>query len=65
MEAFQIEATAQQAEEFPHVFMHVYSVHILKSIDAALQDLEGSTELSQKKYCSASAMFCCGECEIT
>lgn len=65
IEAFQIEATAQQAEEFPHVFMHVYPVHILKSIDATLQDLEGSIELSQKKYYSTSAMFCCSGFEIT
>ncbi|MGQ9864332.1 MAG: OsmC family protein [Bacteroidia bacterium] len=63
--AFRIEATAKQAEDFPHVFTHVHLIYLLQSPDAELHDLNRSIELSQEKYCSASAMFRRSGCSIT
>lgn len=54
-----------RAEEHPKVFTKVHLIYELKSPDAEMKDLERAVELSQEKYCSASAMFKRSGCEVT
>ena len=54
-----------RAEEHPKVFTKVHLIYELKSPDAEMKDLERAVELSQEKYCSASAMFRLSGCQVT
>lgn len=60
-----VNLTAERAENHPKVFTKVHLIYNLKSPDAELKDLERAIELSNEKYCSASAMFKAAGCIIT
>lgn len=64
IDALDIEIEAERADEHPKVFTKVLMKYSLKSPDAELKDLERSVELSQDKYCGASAMFKKSGCEV-
>jgi putative redox protein len=61
----QIKIDGERTDEHPKVFKKVHLHYILTSKDAELNDLERSVELSQDKYCGASAMFRASGCEVT
>lgn len=61
----QIVIDGERTDEHPKVFKKVNLHYILTSKDAELNDLERSVELSQEKYCGASAMFRASGCEVT
>jgi putative redox protein len=56
---------AEQADNYPKVFTKVHLKYELISPDTEMKDLEKAIELSQKTYCSASAMFQRSGCEVT
>ncbi|MGB9770941.1 MAG: OsmC family protein [Candidatus Kapaibacteriota bacterium] len=60
-----IKISAQRAPEHPKVFVKAHLVYELVSPDATIDDLNRSVELSQSKYCGASAMFKLAGCEVT
>jgi len=60
-----IKVTAERAKEHPKVFTKVHLTYELTSPDATIEDLNRSIELSQTKYCGASAMFKLSGCEVT
>ncbi|MBX3042288.1 MAG: OsmC family protein [Candidatus Kapabacteria bacterium] len=62
---FQIVVNGKRAETHPKVFEEVHLHYILKSPDAEYGDLERAMELSQTKYCGASAMFQRSGCKVT
>lgn len=61
----QIVVDGIRAEEHPKVYVKVHLHYILTSPDAEMSDLERSMELSQTKYCGASAMFQKAGCLVT
>ncbi len=61
----QVHIEGTRADTHPKVFTKVHLVYELHSPDAELKDLERSVELSQTKYCGASAMFKAAGCEVT
>lgn len=61
----QIKIDGERADEHPKIFKKVHLHYILTSKDAEIGDLERSVELSQDKYCGASAMFKLAGCEVT
>ncbi len=60
-----ISIDGHRTNEHPKVFDKVHLIYELISPDAKLNDLERSAELSQTKYCGASAMFQMSGCEVT
>lgn len=60
-----IKITAERASEHPKVFKKAHLIYELVSPDASIEDLNRSIELSQTKYCGASAMFKLSGCEVT
>ncbi len=54
-----------RGDTHPKMYTKVHMVYELFSPDAELKDLERSVELSQTKYCGASAMFKAAGCEVT
>ncbi|MCX7908257.1 MAG: OsmC family protein [Ignavibacteria bacterium] len=60
-----IKIEAKRASEHPKVFVKSHLIYELVSPDATIEDLNRSIELSQTKYCSASAMFKLAGCEVT
>jgi putative redox protein len=60
-----IKISAERADKHPKVFTKVHLSYELTSPDAELKDLDRSVELSQDKYCGASAMFKQSGCEVT
>jgi len=54
-----------RAETHPRVYESVHLHFILTSPDAEMPDLERAMELSQTKYCGASAMFQLSGCKVT
>jgi len=62
---FRVDIEAERAEEHPKVFVSAHVIYTLTSPDATLNELTRAVELSQEKYCSASAMFIRSGCEIT
>ncbi len=65
IESLEITASGVKREEFPKIFTKVHLHFILKSPDANSQDLERSIELSQEKYCAASATLGLAGAEVT
>ncbi|MCX7879381.1 MAG: OsmC family protein [Ignavibacteria bacterium] len=65
IEQFKIKIEAERKKEHPMVFSKAHLIYELVSPDAELSDLNRAVELSQTKYCSASAMFKAAGCEIT
>ncbi|MFP4529599.1 MAG: OsmC family protein [Candidatus Kapaibacterium sp.] len=58
-------ADATRAEEHPQVLTEVHLKYVLISPDAEEEDLHRAVELSQDKYCGASAMFKLAGCKVT
>ena len=54
---FQVELEAEQADEFPKVFTRVTIKFIVYGNGINPKDVERAIELSETKYCSASAML--------
>jgi len=52
-----VEATAERAEEHPKVFTEIHLEFVVTGKDVDPQAVERSIELSQTKYCPASAML--------
>lgn len=65
IDSLTINIEGQRTNEHPKVFNTVHLIYELISTDAKLNDLELSVELSQTKYCGASAMFQLSGCEVT
>ncbi|MFA5511655.1 MAG: OsmC family protein [Candidatus Kapaibacterium sp.] len=61
----QIIVDGKRAEEHPKVYETVHLHFILTSPDAEQNDLERAMELSQTKYCGASAMFQRSGCKVS
>ena len=60
-----IHINGTRADTHPKVYTKVHLEFVLFSSDAEMKDLERSVELSQTKYCGASAMFKAAGCEVT
>lgn len=54
---FEIEIQAERAEEHPKVFTKIHLKYIFYGRDIKSKDVEHAIELSETKYCSASAML--------
>jgi len=52
-----VEATAERAEEHPKVYTKIHLEFVVTGKDVDAQAVERSIELSQTKYCPASAML--------
>ncbi|MFH1052424.1 MAG: OsmC family protein [bacterium] len=65
IDEFWVDIEGERAEEHPKVFKTVHMIYNLKSPDAEEKDLIRAVELSQDKYCGASAMFKLAGCEVT
>jgi len=65
VEGFNVKIVAERAKEHPMVFKKAHLIYELISSDATMEDLNRSIELSQTKYCPASAMFKAAGCEVT
>ena len=65
IEDLHVEIEGTRANEHPKVFTKVHLKYFLKSPNAEINDLVRSIELSQTKYCGASAMFQRSGCEVT
>lgn len=52
-----VEATAERADEHPKIYTEIHLEFIVKGKGVEPEALERSIELSQTKYCSASAML--------
>ena len=63
--AMNIKIEAVRGPEHPKKFTDVHLVYELTSSDAETKDLERAIELSQDKYCGASAMFKDSGCKVT
>jgi putative redox protein len=62
---FSVDLTAERAPEHPRVFTKIAMDIHLSSPDATMKELVRAIELSETKYCSASAMISRSGCEIT
>lgn len=65
IDAFSVQIEGEKAPEHPKVYTKVHLIYKLVSPDAEEKDLARSVELSQEKYCGASAMFKAAGCEVT
>jgi putative redox protein len=65
IDGLKIEQSAERSDQHPKVITEVHLKYILKSPDAEIADLEKAIELSQTKYCGASAMFQRSGCKVT
>ena len=65
IDTFEVEITGERREEHPKIFIKTHLKYTLTSPDATEADLQRSVELSQEKYCGASAMFKLAGCEVT
>lgn len=65
VDGLEIEIEGERAETHPKVFTKVILKYTLTSPDAEQKDLDRSMELSQEKYCGASAMFKASGCEVS
>lgn len=63
--ALTIDLDAERAKEHPKVITKVHLTYELTSPDTEMKDLERSIELSQEKYCGASAMYQRSGCKVT
>jgi putative redox protein len=62
---FSVDLTAERAEVHPRVFTKIAMDIHLSSPDATIKELARAIELSETKYCSASAMIARSGCEIS
>lgn len=64
IDEFWVDIEGERTDEHPKIFKKVHLTYNLKSPDAEEADLKRSVELSQDKYCGASAMFKLAGCEV-
>jgi len=57
LQGFEINITAEQAEEHPQVFTSIHIEYVFYGSGLNNSDLERAIELSTTKYCSVSAML--------
>ncbi len=57
LEDFQMEVEADNAPEHPKIFTNIKLTYIIKGKGIKPSDVEQAIELSENKYCSASAML--------
>ncbi|GAB1373056.1 OsmC family protein [Candidatus Kapaibacterium sp.] len=65
IKSMRINVSGIRSDDHPKVFTDVKLHYILESPDASIADLERAIELSQTKYCGASAMFQRSGCNVT
>jgi putative redox protein len=61
----QIIVDGNRAETHPRVYESVHLHFVLTSPDAEIEELDSAMNLSQTKYCGASAMFQRAGCKVT
>jgi len=61
---FKISVEAVRTKEHPRVFTNVNMIYELTSSDSTIEEFKHTVELSQDKYCSASAMFKKSGCNV-
>jgi putative redox protein len=57
VEKFSIHAEAELAEEHPKVFTKIHLIYEFRGKDLPFDKLKKAVDLSQKRYCSVSAML--------
>jgi putative redox protein len=57
LEGFEINITAESADEHPQVFTKMHLGYIFYGKDIPVKDIERAIELSLTKYCSVTAML--------
>lgn len=62
--SFIIEVEGQRGDEHPKIFTEVRIKYILLSPDIEISEFNHAVELSQNKYCFASAMFKRAGCNV-
>jgi putative redox protein len=65
IDGLKVEQSAVRSEQHPKVLTEVHLKYILNSPDAEQTELDKAIELSQTKYCGASAMFQQSGCKVT
>ncbi len=65
VQGFSVKLFGERKREHPMVFTKVHIIYELVSPDATIDDLNRSIELSQTKYCPASAMIKTAGCEVS
>jgi putative redox protein len=65
IDSLDIEIEGERREEHPQIFIKAHLHYKLKSDNAEMKDFERAIELSQDKYCGASAMFKLAGAEVT
>jgi putative redox protein len=54
---YRVEVSAERADDHPHVYTDIHLTYVVEGRDVDPAAVERSIELSQEKYCSASAML--------
>ncbi|AFH50111.1 Putative redox protein [Ignavibacterium album JCM 16511] len=57
LDGFEMNITADVAEEHPQVFTKIHLEHVFYGKNLPVKELERAIELSQTKYCSVTAML--------
>jgi putative redox protein len=57
LSGFEVKVTGERAKEHPQVFTKIHIEYIFYGENISQKDVERAIELSQTKYCSASAML--------
>jgi putative redox protein len=57
LDGFEIEVTAEQADDHPQVFTRIHLDFVFRGEGIRPTDVERAIELSETKYCSVSAML--------
>jgi putative redox protein len=65
IDEYWVEIEGERSEEHPKIFTTVVLSYNLKSPDAEESDFQRAIELSQDKYCGASAIFKLSGCEVS
>ena len=65
IDKFWVEVEGERGDQHPKMFTKVHLVYNLVTPNGEEKDLIRSVDLSQNKYCGASAMFKAAGCEIT
>lgn len=57
IDSFEVNVTADQADEHPQVYRTIHLEFVLRGDDIRPADVERAIELSETKYCSVNAML--------
>jgi putative redox protein len=57
LDGFQIDFTAETADQHPQVFTSIHMEFVFRGRDIKAADVERAIELSETKYCAVSAML--------